>query len=52
MVRSAYQVNSDDEETALRVTLLKSGSASDRAAAELGRFGRRRRCKVELRCAL
>jgi hypothetical protein len=31
----SVQVNSDDEETALRVTLLKSGSASDRAAAEL-----------------
>src|SRR4051794_611504 len=31
----SIQVNSDDEETALRVTLLKGGSASDRAAAEL-----------------
>ncbi len=31
----SIQVNTDDEETALRVTLLKSGSASDRAAADL-----------------
>jgi hypothetical protein len=31
----SVQVNSDDEETALRVTLLKTASASERASAEL-----------------
>ena len=31
----SVQVNSDDEETAIRVTLLKTASASERAAAEL-----------------
>jgi hypothetical protein len=31
----SVQVNSDDEETAVRVTLLKTGNASERAAAEL-----------------
>ena len=31
----SIQVNSDDDETAIRVTLLKTGSASERAAAEL-----------------